>query len=193
MDIEDAHKLKLLTDSETKELFMNFFPEERKVRMNETMDLVKDINEQIAYLRSCVIGLLVDECSRVFVEHEEELLRGTLKEPLIRCISEIPKNAYKTCSDLAFKRLYRSSDVLDIELAGYQIISILLDKLIDASEDQSKSYSKLILDRVPMQYEIKAESKYERIMAVLDYISGMTDVYALDLYRKIYGMSLPSL
>ena len=30
-------------------------------------------------------------------------------------------------------------------------------------------------------------------MAVLDYISGMTDVYALDLYRKITGMNIPGL
>ena len=30
-------------------------------------------------------------------------------------------------------------------------------------------------------------------MAVLDYISGMTDVYAMDMYRKINGMSIPTL
>ena len=45
--------------------------------------------------------------------------------------------------------------------------------------------------RVSQQYDIGAERLYDRIMAVLDYISGMTDVYALDLYRKINGMSLP--
>ena len=28
-------------------------------------------------------------------------------------------------------------------------------------------------------------------MAVLDYLSGMTDIYALDLYRKINGQQLP--
>mgnify|MGYP003014834740 FL=1 len=28
-------------------------------------------------------------------------------------------------------------------------------------------------------------------MAVIDYISGMTDIYALDVYQKMMGMALP--
>ena len=43
------------------------------------------------------------------------------------------------------------------------------------------------------QYQLQAPTLDERIMAVVDYISGMTDVYALDLYRKINGHSLPAI
>lgn len=193
MDIEDAHKLKLLTTAETKELFFGYFSEERAKKIARTFEVVTDINEQIAYLRSCVIGTLVDECVQAFLDHEEELLTGTLEKPLISFISEIPQKAYDACTAKAWERLYRSSDVVDIELAGHQIISVLLDKLIFAVENQDKSYARLLVDRIPAQYETQSESRYERVMAVLDYISGMTDVYALDLYRKIYGMSLPSL
>ena len=42
------------------------------------------------------------------------------------------------------------------------------------------------------QYDIKAPDIYNKLLAVLDYISGMTDVYALDIYRKINGNSLPA-
>ena len=193
MDIEDAHKLKLLSTDEIKELFLEFFDDERKLQMLKTMEIVGDVNEQIAYMRSSVIGLLVSECSKAFVENEDALLKGELKQPLIKMISEKPCSAYKKCSEIAYKKLYRSSDVLDIELAGYKIISNLLDKFIDAVNNPDKSYSKILLDRIPQQYEIDSDSKYKKIMAILDYISGMTDVYALDLYRKINGMSLPSL
>ncbi len=193
MDIEDAHKLKLLNDEETKNLFFAYFSEERKASIERTFAYVTDINEQIAYMRSSVIGLLIEECSKVFVENESLLLSGELKQPLIKLIAETPNKAYKACSDVAYSRLYKSSDVVDIEIAGYQIISFLLDKFIDAIENPEKSYSKLLLDRIPVQYETEAATKYEKIMAILDYISGMTDVYALDLYRKLYGMSLPSL
>jgi dGTPase len=65
--------------------------------------------------------------------------------------------------------------------------------MLDAVIHPEKSYSRLLLDRIPAQYETRADDAYTRILAILDYISGMTDVYALDLYRKIYGMSLPSL
>ena len=67
MDIEDAHKLKIITTDETKELLMAFFSEDRQSRLRSTFQIVNDINEQIAYLRSSVIGLLVRECTRVFL------------------------------------------------------------------------------------------------------------------------------
>ena len=86
----------------------------------------------------------------------------------------------------------KTKDVVDIELAGHRIIGFLLDTLITAIESPHAKYSELILSRVPEQYEINAPLLYQRILAVLDFVSGMTDVYALDLYRKITGMSLPT-
>ncbi|MGP1493706.1 MAG: hypothetical protein ACTTJJ_09890, partial [Prevotella fusca] len=40
-------------------------------------------------------------------------------------------------------------------------------------------------------YDIQSPCLETRIMAVLDFISGMTDIYALDIYQKINGISLP--
>lgn len=193
MDIEDAHNLKLLSTEETKELLLGFFDGEQRARIERGLTHVPDINEQIGYLRSRAIGTLVFECSQAFLAHEEEILQGSFHQPLIDCISEVPAKAYAHCSDVAFSRIYNSSDVVDIEVAGYQIITTLLDKMINAVLNPDRSYSRLLLDRIPLQYETRVEGVYPRIMAVLDYISGMTDVYALDLYRKIFGMSLPSL
>ena len=70
---------------------------------------------------------------------------------------------------------------------------MLLDKFLDAVRFPDKAYSRLLLNKVPEQYEMHAPTLYGKVQAVIDYISGMTDVYALDLYRKINGMSLPSL
>ena len=192
MDIEDAHKLKILTTAETKELLLAYISPERYDHIQQVLDMVNDTNEQIAYLRSSVIGILTDECSRIFVEHEEELLTGRFKGNLIEHIADLPRKAYRQCSDVAYHKIYTSSDVLDIELAGNRIITELLDKLIDAVRFPEKAYSQLLLNKVPQQYETRAESLYGKLQAVVDYISGMTDVYALDLYRKINGMSLPA-
>ena len=62
---------------------------------------------------------------------------------------------------------------------------------VDAAVNPSRFYSKQLLRWVSSQYDIENESLEERIMAVLDYISGMTDIYALDIYQKINGISLP--
>ena len=192
MDIEDAHKLKILTSEETKQLYRAFLSPDRLERTDMICSMVTDTNEQIAYLRSTAIGILVKECTRVFVENEESILDGTFNGPLINHMDEHVRKAYENCSKTAFSRIYCSKDVVDIELAGYQVISTLTDLMIEAVRYPEKAYSKLLINRVSAQYDISAPSLYGRIIAVLDYISGMTDVYALDLYRKINGNSLPA-
>lgn len=192
MDIEDAHKLKILTTEETQSLLMSYFDEGRQAHMRKTFEIVSDTNEQIAYLRSCVIGRMIQECTRAFLEHEEEILSGTFEGTLIKHISQRPAEAYKHCAHVSMEKIYRSQDVLDIELAGFRVISTLLELMMDAVTSPEKAYSELLINRVSSQYNIKSPVLYERIQAVLDYISGMTDIFALDLYRKINGNSLPA-
>lgn len=192
MDIEDAHKLKILTTQETQNLYKQFFSNERLEKIEQICQLVTDTNEQIAYLRSSVIGVLIKECTRVFVENETAILSGTFSGPLIRHLSEPVKQAYENCSKTAFAKIYCAKDVLDIELAGYQVITTLIDLMIEAVRYPDKAYSKLLINRISKQYDVEAPTLYGKIQAVLDYISGMTDVYALDLYRKINGNSLPA-
>lgn len=193
MDIEDAHKLKILTTEETKHLLLSYFSEERKTHIVKTLNIVSDINEQIAYLRSSVIGLLIRECAQAFLTHEKEILEGSFTGSLIKHISFCPAQAYSHCAAISMEKIYRSRDVVDIELAGFRIITTLLELMIDAVCSPEKVYSQILINRVSSQYNIKAPALYERIQAVLDYVSGMTDVFALDLYRKINGNSLPEI
>ena len=192
MDIEDAYKLKLLTPREAKELYQLFFDEKKKERVKKVFSFVSDKNEQIAYLRATIIGILIGECTRVFMENEEAILDGTFEGTLIKNICPPLNEAYKHCTQIAIEKIYRSRDVLDIELAGFHVISTLLELMIDAVQSPEKAYSQLLINRVSSQYDIKAETLFGRIQAVLDYISGMTDVFALDLFRKIKGNGLPA-
>ena len=192
MDIEDAYKLKLMTPKEAKELYQLYFDDKKKERVNEVFNIVEDENEQIAYLRATVIGILIKECTKVFMENEEAILDGSFEGALIKHISPPLSEAYNQCTKVAVEKIYRSRDVLDIELAGFHVISTLLELMIDAVQSPEKAYSELLINRVSSQYDIHSPTLYGKIQAVLDYISGMTDVYALDLYRKIKGNSLPA-
>ena len=192
MDIEDAHKLKILTTEQTRDLYCRFFTPHRMERVEKICSMVDDTNEQIAYLRSSAIGVLISECVRTFADNEESILEGEFEGTLIAHLSDHVREAYRHCSQTAFDKIYFSKDVVDIELAGFQVITTLIDLMIDAVRYPEKAYSQLLINRVSRQYEIQAPTLYARIQAVLDYISGMTDVYALDLYRKINGNSLPA-
>ncbi len=192
MDIEDAHKLKIVGTQEAIDLMLGFYDAERREHMCAVMETVDDPNEKIGYLRSSVIGLLVNECADVFVQHEDEILQGKFEGCLIDHVSAPVRDAYNRCSDLAWARIYRASDVVDVDLAGNQIITMLLEKLVEAVLHPELNYSQLLLSKVPQQYEVDAPTLFEKLQAVIDHISGMTDVYALDLYRKLNGMSLPA-
>lgn len=193
MDIEDAHKLKILTTDETKDLLLAYFSDEQKQHIIQRMSTVDDSNEQIVYLRSCVINTLETECVRVFVENEDRILAGEFQGSLIDHIDTVPREAYKRCEKISYSRIYNSKDVMDIEIAGFKVITTLIDLMVQAAIHPNKAFSQLLINRVSTQYDIKAPTLYGRIMAVLDYISGMTDVFAMDMYRKINGMSIPTL
>lgn len=191
MDIEDAHKLHILTTKETMELFLDFFDEEHRASFERAHPSVTDPNERVIYLRAWVINAIEQECVQVFLNHEDEILSGTFKGSLIGNMSPRFAKAFDRCVNVACNKIYKDRQVLDVELAGYRIIYELLELFVDAVISPEKSYSQLLIERVPEQYQVKSSSLTERIKGVLDYISGMTDVYALDLYRKINGQSLP--
>ena len=192
MDIEDAHKLKILTTAEVVELLTGFFDDERRDHMLEVMENVDDPNEKVSYMRSCVIGTLVHQCALAFVEHEDEILSGEYQGSLLDHIGALERDGYRRCSDLSWNKIYRAKDVVDIELAGNRIITFLLEKLIEAVCNPHLNYSTLLLSQVPKQYDVYAPTLFGKIQAAIDHVSGMTDVYALDLYRKLNGMSLPA-
>ena len=127
-----------------------------------------------------------------FIVNEDAILEGRFEGSLLDHIEPLERDGYRRCSALAWDKIYRAGDVVDVELAGNRIISFLMEKLIHAVRYPELNYSSLLLSKVPLQYDIDSPTLFGKIQAVLDHVSGMTDVYALDLYRKLNGMSLPA-
>ena len=193
MDIEDAHKLKLLSFAETEELLLSFFDETQQAHIRQRIvdEGVEDNNEKVVYMRARVIGLLESECVKTFVQHEEEILAGTFEGSLVKRMTPSVYAAYKHCTEISKKRIYQSKTVLDVELSGYRIMETLMEDLVEAAVNPNKFHSQQLIHRFSSQYDINSDDLETRIMAVLDYISGMTDIFALDIYQKINGISLP--
>ncbi|MDE5880634.1 MAG: dNTP triphosphohydrolase [Muribaculaceae bacterium] len=192
MDIEDAHRLRILSTDEVKSLFINFFDESARKRMERAMAHLDDPNEQVGYLRSNAIGAMVGSCAEVFADNEEALLAGEGIKPLVHLMEPCLREAYMKCAETAWQKIYNAPDVVDVDIAGNRILTYLMDSLMEAVLHPERHSSQLLLLRMPRQYEVNAEGLYERVQSVLDHLSGMTDVYALDLFRKLNGHSLPA-
>ena len=193
MDIEDAFKLKILSFDETTELLMAFMTEKERqwIWQRISDENILDENERIVYMRACAIGKLEKECARTFIDHEEEILAGEFNGSLISHISENGNNAYKKCCAISKEKIYNSKPVLDVELSGYKIMETLMHDLTYAAINPQQFHSKQLIKRFSSQYDIQSDNLETRIMAVIDFISGMTDIFALDFYQKINGISLP--
>lgn len=193
MDLEDAHKLKIISYDEIAALLLDFFDEtaQKKICQRIEDEGLTDDNEKVVYLRACVIGILEQACVRTFVDNEQTILAGAFEGSLIENIADRQAQAYRRCADLSKQRIYRSRVVLDVELSGYKIMETLMQRMTEAIMHPERYYSQQLIGRVSSQYAIESPDLETRLMAVIDYISGMTDVYALDVYQKINGISLP--
>ena len=193
MDIEDAYKLRLLSYDETERLLLGFFDADVQGRIRRRMEeeQVGDPNERVVYLRACAIGKLEAECVRAFVDGEQAILEGRFEGSLIGAMSPGVREAYSRCADVSRSRIYCSKPVLDVELSGYKVMATLMEQMVDAALHPTRYYSRQLIGRVSSQYDIASPDLETRLMAVIDYISGMTDVYALDVYQKMMGMALP--
>jgi len=195
MDLEDAHKLKIHSFEQTRALLLGFFDsqtEQKQInRMNETLNLVADPNEQIAYLRASVIGKLVKQCVDVFSEKQADIFAGSFQKALIDHVHPNSLAAIKEIKEVSIRNIYNDRSVVEIEISGYQIIGTLLEVFTEAVLQPKEGFSKKLLQLMPDQYGGNHISTYEKVQSVVDFVSGMTDLYALDLYRKIKGINIP--
>jgi len=95
--------------------------------------------------------------------------------------------------EVSLKRIYNDRAVIEIEIAGYKILGTLLEVFITAVDHPDDFLSKKLLTLIPSQYQNPDSSMYGKIQSVVDFVSGMTDLFALNLYRKITGMELPGI
>lgn len=194
MDIEDAHKLKILDTQTTFDLLLGFFDPQKEddfyKRKDTVFEEVTDINEQVAYLRASVIGKLINQTAHVFLQNHDLILEGEYNQSLISGLEANSKDAFERCKKLAIKDIYNHKSVVKIELIGFNVLGTLLNEFITAIFKPDSDYSKKILSILPSQFSVEGYSFYKKAMSVVDFVSGMTDLYAVDLYKDIKGINL---
>ena len=162
--------------------------------ITKTFKTVTDKNERIAFLRAGIINKLINACADVFCQNYEAIMKGDFNSTLIKQVSGTNKEAYDACTALAYGRIYHTNMVTQIQIAGFKILGTILKEYTDAVLKPETYYARNILSIMPEQYKVsKEDSMYTKIQTVVDYVSGMTDSYALNLYRKIKGIDLPEI
>ncbi|MCQ2235382.1 MAG: dNTP triphosphohydrolase [Bacteroidales bacterium] len=192
MDLEDACRRGILSYDQTCNLFYGFFDKETDKWFWDNKDnifaQVTDLHERISYLRSVAIGKLVGCTTEIFWNNRDSILNGNFEGSLLKHLPEVQGKALSTIAKLAVEKIYRHPSVMEVEISGFRIISTLLDKFLEALMYPDRYYSGLLLPFVPEQFRPDENATtYDKAMAAVDIVSGMTDIYALDIYKKIIG------
>ena len=192
MDLEDAQKLGILSLETVKQLFLNFFAGDnvRQARIEQTLTEVTDPNEQIAFLRAMVIGQMVNAAANVFAARYDEIMKGTYHGKLLNEMEPYLGDALGKCEEVAVHQVYKHPSVIKIEISGYNVIGALLEEFYRAVMDPDSDYSQKMLSLMPLQYKLQNPDEYVKARSVIDFVSGMTDVYAVELYKQIRGLQL---
>lgn len=194
MDLEDAHKLGILSSDEVFHLLLPLASDDDSIaELNENLDIVTDPNERIAYLRAVAISKLLQECASAYMANIDKIERGEFGTPLIQLLPQKYIDAAERIISVSIKKIYKHHTVVEIEIAGHRILSTLCHEYTQAMLHPQRHLSQKLISRIPEQYAISGATTYEQLMTVVDFISGMTDVYALELYRNITGISIPGI
>lgn len=197
IDIEDGFRLGHFSYEEVFELFWPMLSDPNI--QTSRLSAIKDPKNRIQLLRAKVINAAITQARDCFLDNEVDILAGRFEAPLL---AEIPLHVeMERLVEVARDRIYRAPEVVEIQAAGYEVISELLERLChvidDLAEhrDRTSPRSQMITRLVPDQFlgdeRQPAANAYIRLLHLTDFISGMTDSYAVSLYKKITGISLP--
>lgn len=197
IDMEDAHRLGILNHDLVRSSFLNVISSlsaKDKEKSISTCSKIEDLNERISYLRAKAINLMIKKAAEVFIQNKNKILSGTFNESLVGII-EKETNAFEEIITISTEKIYNHESVLEIEIAGYNVMSELLSLFIPALLKQKTNHKdEKVLKLFPRQYaEFEHHnSAYLKVMNAFDLISGMTDLYATELYRKLKGIDIPA-
>ena len=198
IDMEDAHRLGILPKDTVTDAFIDLIraiqpsgeEADKTVRYFRDID---DTNEAIAFMRARVINLLANAAVDVFYDNKGSILDGSFNDTLIDHINS-RTGALKNIQQMSLQKIYGHDTVIQVEIAGYNVMSELLQLFIPALLKASPSHKEeKVLKLFPYQFtEFEdTKSQYEKVMSALDYLSGMTDEYATEIYRRLKGISIP--
>ena len=146
-------------------------------------------------IRAIAIGCAIDEAAEVFLENEAAILTGAFDTPLIDAGAH--RAAWAAIQQRSVETIYATPRGVKIEAAGFEVLGGLLDVFVSAlnSIEAHPRRAGKLLHLVPEENlgpgRRPDAEPYPRLLKMLDFVSGMTDSYALELYRNVRGISLP--
>ena len=189
IDFEDGINLGLIDESFALEYLIKLVKNSINTKKYHALT---NTESRLSYLRSLAINTLIQDATKVFIENEEAILEGNFHKSLL------DKSNYKAQIEdiisLSVEKIYQSQEVIEKEIAGYKIITMLLDTYTQAIENNVNgkltNYDKLILNSFLKDFETEKKSIYQWLIQLCSRVASLTDGHALRTFEKLSGSKL---
>jgi dGTPase len=195
VDFEDGMRTGHLSYGQVRDALLALIPAKQHPRR---LREAHDDTRRVQILRAVAIGAAIEEATEVFLAHERDILAGRFDQPLIDAGPSCA--VWEKIMRRSRKTIYNTARGVEIEAAGFAVLGGLLDDFVASLNDlaahgkKAAARSHKLLALVPAQCLARQRTAprdpYVRLLSMLDFISGMTDTYAVALYRKVRGISL---
>lgn len=188
IDFEDGINLGLVDEEYALEYLIKLVKDTINTKKYYELTTKKD---RVSYLRALAIGNLIQEAAKIFIDNEESILKGEYSHSLL------DKSKYEAQINdiikISIDKIYKSNEVIEKEIAGYYLISNLLNVFITATNNYynntTTNYDKLIIRLLPEKYQSNKDSLYDRIMQICNFVSSLSDSAAILLHKKFNGLN----
>ncbi len=191
IDLEDGYKRGSVDYDQVRDYYFTLFSDGIPADIDGKLRQIHDPREQIGYLRARVINHLIGRISDKFLAELPSLVSGEFDQALI---GAIPEGAILgEIKQYSTEKIYNASDIVEVEVAGYEILNGLLEIFTKALFEKGGRYQK-VRRLIPGQYLAPGRDnfgdRYQALLTITQFVAGMTDSYAVELFRKIRGVSL---
>mgnify|MGYP003374809081 FL=1 len=171
------------------------------------------------YFRNTIQGYLINKAKEEFLNNYECIMSGDYGNVALLERDSNMKSFIGELKGITGRNCFGCREVLALELVGHKVITGLLDILVpavlrkDCNYEDTKQYEGKIANIISSNYiyiakqdynyeskddpmdektrKLEELSDYEKIHLVVDFVSGMTDSYAMNLYQELMGIKLP--
>ncbi|MGI9547889.1 MAG: dGTPase, partial [Flavobacteriaceae bacterium] len=189
IDFEDGINLGLIPEDYALEYLIKLVKDKINTKKYNGLALMQD---RLSYLRALAISTLISDAARIFLEQEDSILNGDLNVALLD--QSLYKAQIEDIISLSVNRIYRSQEVLEKEIAGYKILSDILEvycgALIRSKEKKASNYDGLMIQSLPAEYHKTNGSHYELLLNASSYVASLSDGLAVHIHSKITGKQL---
>jgi dGTPase len=208
IDLEDAVELRILSFDKVAKFFLESFDKREKAIIRSGFSSENSDRTNLAHLRRFVFDKAISGAIEAYMSAYHEIMEGRYDGNIFDLLNPNDPRMRLVfgAKQIGLMEVYTDTKKIEMEIGCYATFDIILTELCSAALNQaevlrdgpgeaalswkSKQVLRLLGDHAPTKGNAPADgwSSYQCLRRVIDFVTGMTDNYAVYVSRQLQGL-----